>query len=221
MAQQPDPSSLLRRIDHGAQARYDNVLGFTVIEHYAVYHGEDETHPVAEMTVRTAYRKDAGKTFTILSQSGSDAVLRLGLHPLLNSEQTINKPGNVEHAWLTSANYEMQPQQGGWQRVDGHDCVAIRLTPRHKAPHLVDGTLWVDAKDGSLVKMEGIASRKPSVFAGPTRMMRRYVNMNGYAMASWSEAESNSALFGRYLLRIDYRNYQLELRNAGDLRATR
>ena len=100
----------------------NNVLGFTDIEHYSVYRGRDETHPVAEMTVKDTYRKGVGKTYTILSQSGSGIVMRFGLKPLLDNEESINKPGNVEKSWFTSANYEMKLKPGGsaeaeWARL--------------------------------------------------------------------------------------------------------
>jgi len=51
-AQQPDQAAVIREIDAAVGARVDNILGFTDVEHYSVYRGGDESHPVAEMTVR-------------------------------------------------------------------------------------------------------------------------------------------------------------------------
>ena len=53
---------------------------------------------------------------------------------------------------------------------------------------------------------------RPSVFAGTTKMMRRYTTMQGYAMATHARAESNSLLFGRTVVTIDYNDYHFELR---------
>ena len=53
------------------------------------------------MTVKDTYKKGVGKTYTVLSQSGSSILLRFGLKPLLENEQTINMPGNVEKSWFT------------------------------------------------------------------------------------------------------------------------
>ena len=77
---------------------------------------------------------------------------------------------------------------------------------------MVAGTLWADAKDGTLVQIDGVASKKPSVFAGATHMMRRYANIDGFSMAMHARAESSSALFGRTVVVIDYSGYQLQLR---------
>jgi hypothetical protein len=79
---------------------------------------------------------------------------------------------------------------------------------------MVDGTIWIDADTHTLVQVEGIASKSPSVFAGPTKMMRRYGTMHGYSMAIRARAESSSPLFGRTVIVIDYSDYQFQFRAA-------
>jgi len=210
--QPPDQAAFIRQIDGAVAARVDNILGFTDVEHFSVYRSGDETHPVAEMTVRDTYKKGVGKAFTVLSQSGSGLILRFGLKPLINNDVTINLPGNVEKSWFTSANYDMKLKPGGVERLNGRDCYVLAITPRSEAPNLIIGTLWADAKDGSLVQVDGVASKSPSAFAGTTRAMRQYTNISGFAMAMHARAESNSMLFGRTVIIIDYSNYQLQLR---------
>jgi hypothetical protein len=77
---------------------------------------------------------------------------------------------------------------------------------------MIEGTLLVDAANHTLVEVEGVASKSPSVFAGTTKMMRRYSLMQGYAMAIHARAESTSTLFGRTVIVIDYTDYQFQLR---------
>lgn len=206
--------AILNRIDAAARARFDHVLGFTDTEHYAVFRGAAQAQPAAEMTVKTTYRKGVGKSYAILRQSGSALIQKFGLHPLLDNEKEINEPGKVENSWFTTANYEMKVKPGGEQTIDGRACVAVTMKPRRKAPNMIDGTLWVDAADGSIVRVEGVASRSPSLFAGTTHMMRSYTTIDGYAMAQHARAESDSALFGRTVVTIDYSDYHLEVRSA-------
>lgn len=210
-AQQLDAASVIRSIDAAVQTRFDSVAGFTVTEHYTVYMGQSKSAPAAEMTVRTSYRKDSGKSYTILAESGSAMIRKFGLFPLLNNEKSINQPGKVEQSWFTSANYEMKLMPGGIQRLDGRDCLALAVTPRRKAPNLIAGTLWVDASDFGIVKIEGTASKSPSMWAGPAHMMRRYRNVSGFAMATDARAESTSFLLGKIVVTIDYRDYQIQL----------
>jgi len=179
------------------------------MEHFAVYRGSDEAHPAAEMTVRDTYKRGVGKEFTVISQSGSAILLHFGLKPLLDSDQTINQPGNVESSWFNSANYVITSKAGGVQRLDGRDCFLLDIKPKAVAPNLIIGTIWVDAHDGTLVKVEGVASKNPSALSGTTHMMRQYSNINGYSMAMHARAESDSALFGRTVVTIDYSDYKL------------
>ncbi|WP_348265221.1 hypothetical protein P8935_11905 [Telmatobacter sp. DSM 110680] len=211
-AQQPDAAAVIRDLDTANQSRFDNVLGFTDVEHYKVFRGEDQTHPAAEMTVRTTYTKGIGKSYIIVSQSGSGLIQKLGLQPILDSEKAINDPARVAQSWFTSANYEMHLQTQTQQVIDGHTCVALSVTPRHKAPNMIEGTIWVDAGDHTLVKVEGTSSKSASVFAGTTKMMRRYVKMQGYAMATQARAESTSKIFGPTVIVIDYSDYHFQLR---------
>ena len=199
------------RIDAAVQSRVKNVARFSDVERYAVYRGKDDTHPVAAMTVKVTYRKGAGKDYVILSQEGSAIIRKFGLAALLKDEKKINKPGNVEGSWFTSANYEMKLESDTTRQVNGRECYAVAITPRRKAPNMIHGTLWVDAKDFSIVKVAGIASEKPSIFAGTTHMMRQYENIDGYPMATHARAESDSWLFGLTVVTIDYSDYHLEL----------
>ena len=211
-AQPPDSAAVIRGIDAAVEARVDNVLEFTDIEHYAVFRGKDQTHPVAEMTVKDSYRKGIGKTYTLLSQSGSGIIFRFGLKPLLDDERILNEPGNVSRSWFNSANYRITPKLGGIEGLNGRDCIAAAVTPRHKAPNMIDGTIWIDAKNYSLVKILGVASKSPSAFAGTTQMMREYVQIDGFPMATHARAESSSLFFGRTVVTIDYSDYHLKIK---------
>jgi len=210
-AQQLDQAAVIRLVDANVQKRVDRVLAFTDIEHYSVYRGDDQTHPVATMTARDSYTKGVGKTYTILAQTGSAIVQKFGLRPLIENEEKINKPANVQHSWFTSANYDMKLKPGGPQRINGRRCYALEITPKQKAPQMIDGTLWVDANDGSIVEIEGVASKSPSPFAGTTHMMRQYTNIEGFPMAMHARAESKSVLFGRTVVLIDYTDYHLHV----------
>jgi hypothetical protein len=117
----------------------------------------------------------------------------------------------VERSWFNSANYQMKLRPGGVVQLDGRDCYVLDVTAKRKAPNMINGELWVDARDGSIVKLDGIASKSPSPLAGPTHLMRQYMELDGYPMGTHARAESNSALIGRTVVVIDYGEYHLEL----------
>lgn len=208
---EPDGASVIPSIDAAVQQRFEHVLGFTDVEHYTVFRGKDEIHPMAEMTVKTTYKKGVGKSYEVRSESGSTIVQRFGLRPLLDNEKTVNLPGNVERSWFNSANYQMKLRPGVLEQLDGRDCYVLDVAAKRKASNTINGEIWVDAKNGSIVKLDGIATKNPSVLAGATHMMRQYIEVEGFPMASHARAESSSALFGRTVVVIDYGEYHLEL----------
>jgi hypothetical protein len=97
----------------------------------------------------------------------------------------------------------------GMQTVDGRECVAVAVTPLRKAADMIEGTLWVDVKDGTLVRLEGNATQSPSIFTGPAQLMREYVNVNGFSMATHAKAVSQSFLLGQTVIKIDYQDYTI------------
>ena len=211
-AQDVDGAELIRRIDAASQARFEHVLEFTDKEHYAVFRGADQAHPAAEMMVLTTYRKGVGKDYKVLSRSGSGLIQKVGLQPLLDNEKEINDPAKVQNSWIISANYEMRVSPAERREVEGRTCTAVAIHPRRKAPNMIEGTLWVYPADGTICEVDGIASKKPSIFAGTTHMMRQYRIIDGYAMATHARAESDG-MFGRTVVTIEYSEYHLRLRS--------
>jgi hypothetical protein len=198
-------------VDASVKARIDNIAEYTVTEHYAVYRNKDEVHPVAEMTVKTIYQKESGKSYVILSQSGSEIVRNLILSAILDNEKRINLPGIREGAWITSANYTFTLTPGGPALLNGRDCLVLAMIPKRKEPYLIEGLLWVDAKDGSIVQVEGTTSKSSSILTGATQVMRQYANVSGYPQATHVRAVSDSYLLGQTVVKIDYHDYHVQL----------
>ena len=211
-AQAPSATAIIRSVDAAVADRVNNVLGFTDIEHYAVYRGDDDSHPVAEMTVKDAYTKGVGKSYTILSKTGSSLIFHFGLKPLIENEETINQPGNVEKSWFVSANYDMKLRPGGPVELNGRSCYILDIKAKRRVPNMIDGSMWVDARDGSLAQIDGIATASASSLSGPAHMMRQYRNVEGYSMATHARAESHGMFIGRTVVTIDYSDYHLQLR---------
>jgi membrane peptidoglycan carboxypeptidase len=108
----------------------------------------------------------------------------------------------------------MQLNSGGVQLLDGRECLTLAITPRRKATNMIAGTIWVDAKDGSIVQIVGTATQSPSIFTGAAQVMRQYASIQGFAMATQAKAVSESFLLGRTTVTIDYRDYQIQQRPA-------
>ena len=208
-AQTPDEATIIRGVDAAVHHRVDSIAGYTVTESYKLFRGTDLTHPAAEMTILTTYTRETGKSYKILSEDGSHILRSAVFSPLLDNEKRINQPGNVEKpSWLISANYEMPStaRPTAWQ-VIGRECYAIAIHPRQKAPNLIEGTIWVDVRDYSIVKIEGHGSRSASWITFPSNVSRVYEPIDGFAMATHAKAVTESDLLGPTT--VTYRLLQL------------
>ena len=209
-AQKNPQSDVIHLIDNSVGAREQNLLGYTVTERYRVFRGDDVEHPAAEMTVKTTYRKDTGKSYVTLAQSGSGLLLKELLGRVLESEQMMTQPVNRGQALITSSNYSMAVK--GNEPVEGRTCVTVAITPKKNTPFLFKGTIWVDPQDGSIVQLRGVTSKSPSMLAGTTQVSRQYENLSGYSMATHAAATSSSWLLGQTVIDIDYTGYNLQIK---------
>jgi len=210
-AQVPDVFTVIRGVDSSVKDRLDRLAGYTVTEHYAVFRGHDTSKPTAEMLVRTTYRKEAGKSYEILSQSGSSLWRNEVLKTLLENEQRMSRPGNVETALINSSNYEMKLDNNPAQMLNGRQCLVLDITPRRKSQYLFKGQLWVDAHDYAIVQLKGTAAKSAIFIANAAEVTRQYAEVENLPMATHAEAVSGSALLGQTVVKVDYSGYQMQL----------
>ena len=209
-AQQIDNSTTIRNIDAAVKWRVDHIAGYTDTEHYRVFHGTEQ-NPVAEMVVKTTYRPESGKDYQVLSHNGSALIYKLVLQPMLESEHDFNLPSKIGASYLTSANYDMQLKPGGPVEKDGRLCREVAISPKHRAPNRMIGTIWVDTGDFAIVRLEGVTSKSASFVASPAHVMRQYARFSGFSQATHARAESDS-LFGKVVVTIDYEGYEIQSR---------
>jgi len=210
-AQQPsDLPKIIRGIDSSVKNRIDGLAGYTVTEHYVVFRGH-ESKQAAEMVVRTTYRKETGKSYTIVSQDGSSFWRNEVLGRLLDNEKLMSEPGKVETALINSSNYEMTLDNNNVQSLDGHECLVLDITPLRSSQYLFKGTLWVDAHDYAIMQLRGTAGKSAFFLASAANVSRSYSKISNLPMATHAEAVSDSALLGRTTVKIDYSNYQIDL----------
>lgn len=86
--------------------------------------------------------------------------------------------------------------------LDGRKCLVLALIAKREAPYLIEGSLWVDSKDGSIVQVQGTTSKSSSLMTGPTQIVRQYENIRGYSQATHVRAVTKSVMFGKAIVTI-------------------
>jgi outer membrane lipoprotein-sorting protein len=147
---------IVRNLDARSWARARALHQFEGTRTYTMHdHGFPSGY--AEMVVEVQYKAPATKQFRIFSQSGSRLIVDHVFKPMLESErQGAADPERVE---VTSRNY--QSAIAGFERTPDGDRYVLKATPRTGDRFLFRGTVWVDARDFAVVRIEGKPAESP------------------------------------------------------------
>lgn len=208
VSQAPAGARILKAVDASVTRREADLIGYTAIEHYAVFRSGDAAHPAAEMTVRATYHSASGKSYQILGESGSPFLRKAVLERTLQNERDLTRPAERVRALIDTSNYRMQFVSDA--ALDNRPCIVLQITPRRAASYLFAGQIWVDSRDGSIVQLKGTTAKPVSILAGRTQVARRYTLIDGYPMATRASATTSVALVGEIRMVIDYSDYHLQ-----------
>jgi hypothetical protein len=161
----------------------------------------------AEMVVKARFHAPDSKQFTVISETGSKFVIDHVLKKLLESEQEAFKDENRQAIALTRDNYNFQ--LAGYEPGPGEGQYVLKLLPKSKNKYLYRGTIWVDAKDFAVVRIEGEPGKNPSMWIRKTDIAHRYMKVGDFWLPAENRTESSTRLGGKATLSIEYRDYKI------------
>lgn len=161
----------------------------------------------AEMVVKVRFQAPNSKEFTIVSQNGSRFVIDHVFKKLLEGEQQAAKGDNLREAALSRENYnfaflgyETSPEGGRY---------ILSVTPKTKNKFLYRGTIWVDANDFAVVRIEGEPGKNPSMWISKTDFAHRYMKVDEFWLPAENLTETSVRLGGKSTLSIKYQDYKI------------
>ena len=84
----------------------------------------------------------------------------------------LRSPGSGDESRVTPENYSFRML--GIEEIDGRTAYAIEVTPKVPKKYLMRGTIWVDAADYAIVRMQGSPAKNPSFFIKSVRFTHTY-----------------------------------------------
>jgi hypothetical protein len=197
----------IRAIDAAELRRETRLRGYTVTEHYTIK--SSRFHNSAEMTVAVEYQRDKGKTYKVISRTGSAMLQSRVFDRLLREEGEMSRGEARQGLLMNSRNYEMRLKSE--ENREGRKTYVLDLTPRKASPHLLKGRAWIDAEDGTLMRIEGRPTASSSFFAGRPMITREYEKVGDLSLAKSTIADSSSFFFGKTELHIEYNDYHIDV----------
>lgn len=194
------PTMMQKEADR--RAAFDGYIGTRT------YVLENEAHHKrAEMTVRIECHSDGTKEFEVLSSTGWGGARKHVFSKLLEAEAAASKPGNGDDSRVTPENYSFRLI--GTEEIDGRTAYAIEVTPKAPKKYLIRGTIWVDATDYAILRMQGSPAKSPSFFIKSAEFTHTYQKAGPLWLPASDVSLSDARIFGRTRLTILYRDYQL------------
>jgi hypothetical protein len=185
--------------------RQSEFTGYTAIRRYVAVNKKRR----AEMLVRVSCDSTGAKRFSILSEVGSGSIRKHVFHELLSEETEASRHG-VRNSRLTPANYDFQFVEQ--EALETGPAYVLAVSPKTKNKYLVDGKIWVDANDYSIVRIEGRPARNPSFWVRSVHFVHTYQKVGQFWFAFSTNTTSEIRIFGNSELTIENSDYALNTR---------
>src|ERR1700747_916554 len=183
--------------------RQSELTGYTALRHYAAMNKKRH----AEMLVRVSCDSTGAKEFTIISEVGSGSIRKHVFHKLLSEETEASRHGMRASTRLIPDNYQFQ--MVGSETLETGPAYVLSVTPKTANKYLIDGKIWVDANDYSIVRIEGQPAKNPSFWVRSVHFVHTYQKVGQFWFASSTHTTSEIRIFGESELTIDNSDYTL------------
>jgi len=165
----------------------------------------------AEMLVEATYRAPNEKNFKVISESGSKLLIREVLLKLLQSEREAQEERNRKALEISPANYEFKLEST--QHTPAGDFYVLDVKPRSKNKYVYKGTIWVDARDFAVTRMEGSPATNPSFWVKNVEVQYQWAKIGGFWLPARNDSVTSVRLGGKAVLNISYSDYQITVGN--------
>jgi hypothetical protein len=195
---------IIDRMQKHDQAQMETLGGYQSVRHYSLeYRGFFKTL-AAKMDAEISYDASSGKSFRILSESGSHTLCEKVLRRAIDSEKEASL--NRAQSALTEANYRFHFV--GTESVNGRSAYVLEVDPIMPSKFLYRGRIWVDAIDFAVARMEVQPGKNPSFWISKTIIHHTNEETDGFWLPHKNQSETKVRIGGTAVLTIDYGSYQ-------------
>ena len=153
----------------------------------------------AWLDAQTSFSRTTGLRYEVTAEGGSGYIRSRVLHALLEEERRAIGSGEVDGVEISRANYEFKSEGVG---SDG--LAQVALQPLRKERTLIDGRMFLNATDGTLLRIEGKLAKSPSFWITKVDVVRSYRVVNGALVPVTLESRAQLRLLGAATLHMTY-----------------
>jgi negative regulator of sigma E activity len=162
-------------------------------------------HKRAEMLVRMNCLDDGSKEFSTVSETGWGGARHHVFPRLLESEREASLPDNRERSRITPSNYSFRMIRE--DTAGGRRTYVLAITPKTENKYLIRGTIWVDADEYAIVRIEGEPAKNPSFWIKNVHFVHTYQKNGPLWLPASDRSVTDARIFGPTEVTIDYFSY--------------
>lgn len=145
------------------------------------------------------------KEFEVRSAEGSVFMRKGVLNRIIETEQkSASQPSKNA---ISPENYEFEFL--GQETRNDRPQFILRAKARHKDRLLFDGTIWVDAEDFAVTRIEGHPAKNPSFWTRKVDFIHEYQKFDSFWFPVRNESITQVFIFGKTTTAVDYSHYQI------------
>lgn len=204
----PTAAQILEGMQRHDQRQSRMLQSYEGMRHYSVIYRGFARTITASMDVEVTYDATSGKSFRIISQTGSGMLCDKVIKRALESEKEawLDKSSTA----LNSANYRFTFV--GTDQVGDRPAYILAVEPISPSKFLYKGKIWVDAADFAVAKMEVQPAKNPSFWISRTLIHHTNQATNGFWLPEQNRSETKVRIGGTATMSIDYQSYRIRAR---------
>lgn len=153
----------------------------------------------AWMEAWTEFDNAHGFRYEIAAEGGSRYIRSKVLHAALDGEQKMWLAREPQRASFNHDNYLFED---GALTTEGLASVSVK--PRRKDVLLVEGSIFLEPDDGTIMRIEGRLSKTPSFWTRKVEIVRRYQRIAGVRVPISIESVAHVLVAGRSTFKMTY-----------------
>jgi hypothetical protein len=186
----PSADDVVAKMLRSDVERRSELTGYTALRRYVAVNRDRR----AEVVARVDCSPDGAKQFTIISEEGSNSIRKHVFYKMLNEESVGSHRETRNGSRITPANYKFN--MVGQDTLDTGPAYVLTIIPETENRYLIDGKIWVNTKDYSIVRIEGQPARNPSFRVHNVHFVHTYQKVGQFWFASSTHSTSEVRIFG-------------------------
>ena len=186
-----------RMVAHG-QWQEQSLLGYKALRRFQA--ANLRFGVASTMDVMTVFRQPESLESRVLKQEGPMLIRERVFDKILEAEkESSHKKDQIENGILP-VNYNFGFV--GFDQYEGRNCYRLTISPKRKSRNLLNGSVWIDAEDFAVARIQGSPSKRVNFWTVKTEIDRQYERVGKYWLTKKIDSTSDLFIAGHSTLSI-------------------